>query len=91
MLLSAGRRCIREHSSIIIACLLAVHVAAVLTCDCMVGIAVGAGELGEEQAKDLAETKEELRQALAALQTAREENQELRARMAREERAQEDL
>ena len=62
-----------------------------LTYDCMVGIAVGAGELGEEQAKDLAETKEELRQALAALQTAREENQELRARLAREERAQEDL
>ncbi|KAI0748270.1 hypothetical protein C8Q80DRAFT_1270698 [Daedaleopsis nitida] len=46
------------------------------------GIAVGAGELGEEQAKDLAETKERLNHALSSLQAARAENQQLRARIA---------
>ncbi|RPD66290.1 hypothetical protein L226DRAFT_194363 [Lentinus tigrinus ALCF2SS1-7] len=45
------------------------------------GIAVGAGELDEEQAKALAETKQELKQALNALQALHQENQELRLRI----------
>ena len=49
------------------------------------GIAVGAGELEEEQAKALAETKQELKQALNALQALRQENQGLRARIAQYE------
>ncbi|RDX56613.1 hypothetical protein OH76DRAFT_1395731 [Lentinus brumalis] len=50
------------------------------------GIAVGAGELEEEQAKALAETKQELKQALNSLQALRQENQELRARITQFER-----
>ena len=48
----------------------------------LVGIAVSAGELEEEQAKALADTKQELQQALSSLHTARDENQQLRARIA---------
>ncbi|KAI0807432.1 hypothetical protein C8Q74DRAFT_1362934 [Fomes fomentarius] len=55
------------------------------------GIAVGAGELDEEQAKDLAETKEQLRQALSSLQVARNETQQLRARVARFEQNQDEV
>ncbi|TBU35827.1 hypothetical protein BD311DRAFT_772879 [Dichomitus squalens] len=46
------------------------------------GIAVSAGELDEEQAKVLAETREALKRATASLQSARNENQQLRARLA---------
>ncbi len=47
------------------------------------GIAVSAGELEEEQASALADTREELKQALLSLQAIRAENKELRARLAR--------
>jgi hypothetical protein len=44
------------------------------------GVAVGAGEIGEETLKELTETKEKLQQTLAALSAARDENRELRRR-----------
>ena len=49
------------------------------------GIAVSAGELEEEQASALANTREELKQALLSLQATRAENKQLRVRLARYE------
>ncbi|PIL24133.1 transporter [Ganoderma sinense ZZ0214-1] len=49
------------------------------------GIAVSAGELQEEQASALADTQEELKQALLSLQETRAENKQLRARLSRYE------
>ncbi|OBZ75978.1 Voltage-gated hydrogen channel 1 [Grifola frondosa] len=46
------------------------------------GIAVSAGELEEEDAKMLAETREKLAEATSALKEVRAENQQLRARVA---------
>ncbi|KAI0375043.1 hypothetical protein BV20DRAFT_961301 [Pilatotrama ljubarskyi] len=46
------------------------------------GIAVSAGELDERQAKELARTRYQLREAEASLQALRQENHELRARIA---------
>ncbi|KAH9945990.1 uncharacterized protein BXZ73DRAFT_86207 [Epithele typhae] len=46
------------------------------------GIAVGAGEIGEEQAKELEETREELKSTQAELEGVRLENQQLRLRLA---------
>ncbi|KAI0082740.1 hypothetical protein K474DRAFT_1681140 [Panus rudis PR-1116 ss-1] len=46
------------------------------------GIAVGAGDLEEENAKALMETRQELEETTRALTLARDENQELRARIA---------
>lgn len=48
----------------------------------LLGIAVSAGELDEQQAEQLAETREQLNDALKSLHAARQENQELRARFA---------
>lgn len=48
----------------------------------LLGIAVSAGELDERQAEQLAETREQLNDALKSLHAARKENQELRARIA---------
>ncbi|KAK7693636.1 hypothetical protein QCA50_003205 [Cerrena zonata] len=46
------------------------------------GIAVGAGDLGEENVKALIETKQELESTTRALTEAQDENQRLRARIA---------
>ncbi|KAL1944578.1 hypothetical protein VTO73DRAFT_3008 [Trametes versicolor] len=46
------------------------------------GIAVSAGELDEQQAEQLAETREQLNDALKSLHAVRQENQELRAHIA---------
>lgn len=46
------------------------------------GITVGAGEIEEENDKDLAETKKRLEETTSALMQAREENQQLRVRIA---------
>ncbi|KAI1794505.1 hypothetical protein LXA43DRAFT_1058965 [Ganoderma leucocontextum] len=54
------------------------------------GIAVSAGELAEEQASALADTREELKQALLSLQGTRAENKQLRARLARYEPGEQD-
>ena len=45
------------------------------------GVAVGAGELGEEGAKELAEVKEKLEEARVALHAAHDDNQALRRRI----------
>jgi len=49
------------------------------------GVAVGAGELEEENAKKLAETKAKLEEVLATLSVLRDENQRLRARLSQAE------
>ncbi|OCH95031.1 hypothetical protein OBBRIDRAFT_746573 [Obba rivulosa] len=46
------------------------------------GIAVSAGEIEEEQAKELEETQQELKGTIVALTEARRENQYLRSRLA---------
>ena len=46
------------------------------------GIAVSAGEIGEEEARELVETQEQLKGALADLQAARGEISVLRLRVA---------
>ncbi|KAI0328543.1 hypothetical protein GY45DRAFT_991083 [Cubamyces sp. BRFM 1775] len=46
------------------------------------GIAVSAGELDERQAEELSKTRHKLRDALQSLQSLRQENQELRLRLA---------
>ncbi|KAI8998504.1 hypothetical protein BD414DRAFT_453302 [Trametes punicea] len=46
------------------------------------GIAVSAGEIDERQAEELSETRHKLREALTSLRTLRQENQELRLRIA---------
>ncbi|OSD08710.1 hypothetical protein PYCCODRAFT_1380522 [Trametes coccinea BRFM310] len=46
------------------------------------GIAVSAGEIDERQAEELSETRHKLREALTSLQSLRQENQELRVRLA---------
>ena len=46
------------------------------------GIAVSAGELDERQAEELHKTRHKLRDALQSLQALRQENQELRLRLA---------
>lgn len=48
----------------------------------MKGIAVGAGELQEEEAREFAETQEELKKVKEELQDVRSENQTLRRRLA---------
>ncbi|KAI9466254.1 hypothetical protein BJY52DRAFT_1143243 [Lactarius psammicola] len=45
------------------------------------GVAVGAGEIGEDTAKELARVKYELEESRSALVQTQEENQELRARV----------
>ncbi|KAI0673075.1 hypothetical protein C8Q78DRAFT_697838 [Trametes maxima] len=45
------------------------------------GIAVSAGEIDEQQAKELEETRQKLGEALSSIETLRRENQELRARI----------
>lgn len=45
------------------------------------GIAVGAGELQEETVKELNETRVRLQDAMAELEVARKENEELRTRL----------
>ncbi|KAH9857013.1 hypothetical protein C2E23DRAFT_806261 [Lenzites betulinus] len=45
------------------------------------GIAVSAGELDEQQAEELIETRQQLKVAHASLEAIRQENQELRARI----------
>ena len=47
----------------------------------LVGVAVGAGELGEDTAKELSRVKSELEESRFALTRAQDENQELRARV----------
>ncbi|KAI0780782.1 hypothetical protein BD413DRAFT_500129 [Trametes elegans] len=44
------------------------------------GIAVSAGELDERQAEELADTRQQLREALSSLEALRQENLELRAK-----------
>ncbi|KAF8350795.1 hypothetical protein F5887DRAFT_940932 [Amanita rubescens] len=46
------------------------------------GVAVGAGELGEEEAKEFAETKKELAKTTAALRAVSEENETLKRKIA---------
>lgn len=46
------------------------------------GVAVGVGEVEESDAKELAETREELKGVIVALSQAKEENNELRQRLA---------
>ncbi|KAF7984003.1 hypothetical protein HWV62_17488 [Athelia sp. TMB] len=46
------------------------------------GVAVGVSEVEESDAKDLAETREELKGVIVALSQAKEENNELRKRLA---------
>lgn len=45
-------------------------------------MAVGAGELGEEEAKEFASTKKELAKTRAALSTVSEENETLKRKIA---------
>jgi hypothetical protein len=52
------------------------------------GIAVGAGELGEETLKKLNETRAQLRDAVGALADAKQENTLLRARLVAHEQQQ---
>lgn len=47
----------------------------------LAGIAVSAGELDEQQAEELIETRQQLKVAHASLEAVRQENQELRARI----------
>ena len=51
----------------------------------LAGIAVSAGELDEEQARELAETREKLKNTLSSLQASRGENRLLRLRLSRYE------
>ncbi len=45
-------------------------------------MAVGAGELGEEEAKEFADTKKELAKTIAALRAVSEENETLKRKIA---------
>jgi hypothetical protein len=50
-----------------------------------IGVAVGAGEFEEENAKQLAETRAKLQEALAKLSLVQDENDHLRARLSQGE------
>jgi hypothetical protein len=48
---------------------------------CCLGVAVGAGEIGEEDAQELADTRRELEQTKSALADTLEKNRVLRQRL----------